>query len=308
MSSDEPTEVTVSELYKRIVQHSLTDPRSLYRALFGAGLIGLGIPTLFPFYYIFVIAFTPLDSLTDMGFTPRGFNVEIFAIALNSVPVHHYIFNSIVIAFITMAVVLTIGSLAGYAFGRLEFPGKAPLLVLLLVISYFPGTTFIIPLFRIISGSITIFGFAPPRLLNTPGAVVLPLSGLAMPLTIFILTTFYSQVPDGLEDAARIEGCSRIGALYRVIIPLSLPGVVTAGILVFILVYNDFFFSYLLTDGNPEHWAPLVHGIVNFQDVKGSPFNEMAAASIIGLIPIFILVYFGQKRIISGLTAGALKE
>jgi multiple sugar transport system permease protein len=131
-----------------------------------------------------------------------------------------------------------------------------------------------------------------------------------MPLSIFILTTFYGQIPDGLEDAARIEGTTRLGALFRVIIPLSAPGVATAGVLTFIAVYNEFFFSFLMNNGQPENWAPLLAGILQLQRAGQfeATFNAMAAASIVGVLPVAILVVIAQERIVSGLTAGALKE
>jgi multiple sugar transport system permease protein len=138
--------------------------------------------------------------------------------------------------------------------------------------------------------------------------MVLPFSSLFMPLAIFILATFYSQIPDGLEDAARVEGSTRLGALFRVIMPLSAPGVATAGILTFIAVYNEFFFSFIMNDGQWQNWAPLVWGILRYQGEFSQFYNLMAAASIIGVLPVVVIVVIAQEKIVSGLTAGALKE
>jgi multiple sugar transport system permease protein len=129
-----------------------------------------------------------------------------------------------------------------------------------------------------------------------------------MPLSIFILTTFYAQIRDGLEDAARIEGTTRLGALFRVIMPLSAPGVATAGVLTFIMVYNEFFFSFLMNDGEVSNGAPLVWGMIRFQERFQVNYGEMAAASLVATIPIVVLVLIAQERIVSGLTSGALKE
>jgi multiple sugar transport system permease protein len=145
-------------------------------------------------------------------------------------------------------------------------------------------------------------------LYNTPGGLLLPFSSLSLPLAIFILTTFYAQIPDGLEDAARVEGTTRLGALFRVIIPLSAPGVATAGVLTFIWVYNEFFFSFLMVNGEVQNWAPIVHGILGYQGQYAASYNLMAAASLVGVLPIAILVVVAQEKIVSGLTAGALKE
>jgi multiple sugar transport system permease protein len=153
-----------------------------------------------------------------------------------------------------------------------------------------------------------VLGLNSPELFNSPGAIVLPLSALLMPLIIYILTTFYGQIPDGLEDAARIEGSTRIGALFRVIVPLSAPGVATAGVLTFIVVYNEFFFSFLMTNGQVQNWAPIVHGVLQYKGIRSLFFNLIAASSLIGVIPMAMVVLFAQEKIVSGLTAGALKE
>ena len=136
-----------------------------------------------------------------------------------------------------------------------------------------------------------------------------PYTALFMPLSIFILTTFYQQIPQGLEDAARVEGTTRLGALFRVIIPLSAPGVATAAVLTFINVYNEFFFSFLMiTSSEYNNWATIVYGILSYQTQYTTSYNLMAAASIFGVLPIAILVVIAQEKIVSGLTAGALKE
>jgi multiple sugar transport system permease protein len=263
---------------------------------------------LFPFYWLVSLALTPNERISGMGLTPNGFHWESFIEIFQLVPFHWYMFNSLLLALMTTALVLVVGSLAGYIFGRLEFPGRNVLLIGILVISYFPPAAFLIPLFRLFNGNIVVFGIRSPELFNTPGAIVFPLSGLVMPLIIFILATFYSQIPDGLEDAARIEGSTRIGALFRIIVPLSAPGVATAGVLSFIIVYNEFFFSFLMTDGAVDHWAPIIHGVFRYQGARAVFYNHMAAAAVVGVIPMAIMVLIAQERIVSGLTAGAIKE
>ena len=287
---------------------SMEDPESTYRAMFYLVTVFFLLTTLFPFYWLLVLALTPSNAIADMGLLPKGFNPEAFVTVFQRLPFHVYMFNSFVLALLTTAIVLILASLAGYVFGRLDFPGRGTLMLLVLVISYFPPAAFLLPLFRLFTGNVEIFGLTSPMLYNTPGAMVLPFSALFMPLSIFILTTFYGQIPDGLEDAARIEGTTRLGALFRVIIPLSAPGVATAGVLTFINVYNEFFFSFLMTDGQAKNWAPLVWGILGYQGQYASSYNLMAAASIVGVLPIAILVVIAQEKIVSGLTSGALKE
>ncbi len=295
--------------FTRWVQGAIQNPRKVYRAMFYVAMIFFMITTLFPFYWLLVLALTPSSALSNMGLLPKGFNVEAFINVFQVVPFHFYMLNSFLLALGTTIIVLFLSSLAGYVFGRLDFPGRLPLMLLVLAISYFPPAAFFLPLFRFLAGNITVFGIQSPELLGTPGALIPPFTALYMPLSIFILTTFYAQIPDGLEDAARVEGTTRLGALFRVIVPLSAPGVATTAVLTFIYVYNEFFFSQLMVpSGNFRDWAPLLYGLVKYQTQYTTQYNLMAAASIIAVLPVAILVIVAQERIVSGLTSGALKE
>ncbi|WP_277552965.1 carbohydrate ABC transporter permease [Halobaculum limi] len=289
---------------QRWVARSIDDPERVYRAMFYVATVFFLATTLFPFYFLLVLAVTPENApLSMLPATPQfGVFIEVF----EKVNFLRYMFNSLVLALSTTVVVLLLASLAGYVFGRLEFPGRAPLMLLVLAISYFPPAAFFVPLYQLFTGNV-IPGL---NLYNTPGAMILPFSSLFMPLSIFILTTFYGQIPDGLEDAARVEGTTRLGALFRVIIPLSAPGVATAGVLTFISVYNEFFFSQLMNNGQPANWAPIVGGLLSLQRAGQFQitYGVMAAGSIIAVLPVAILVVVAQERIVSGLTAGALKE
>ncbi|WP_434530027.1 carbohydrate ABC transporter permease (plasmid) [Haloarcula sp. NS06] len=321
-----------SGLLRRWVQYAIENPRRVYRVLFYVAIVFFMVTTLFPFYWLFVLALTPEGQLLGGGYlpdielfglsttfplpVPQGFNPEAFIAVFEQLPFHLYMLNSFVLAISTTVIVLVIASLAGYVFGRLEFAGRVPLMLAILAISYFPPAAFVVPLFEAFTGNTPIVIpfteiplFTPPRLLNTPGAMVMPFSAIFMPLSIFILTTFYAQIPDGLEDAARVEGTTRFGALFRVIMPLSAPGVATAAVLTFISVYNEYFFSSIMaTSPDAANWSPIVGGILSFQTQYTTQYNLMAAASIVAVLPVVILVLIAQERIVSGLTAGALKE
>ncbi|WP_396612194.1 carbohydrate ABC transporter permease [Haloferax sp. S1W] len=296
----------------RWVDTAIKNPDRVYRSMFYVATVFFLVTTLFPFYWLLVLALTPNRLITNMGLVPKGFNPEVFILMFERVPFHWFMFNSFVLGISTTVIVLLIASLAGYVFGRLRFPGKGILMLGILAISYFPPAAFLIPLFELFTGntalSIGAVTIASPDLFNTPAPMVFPFSALFLPLSIFILTTFYGQIPDGLEDAARVEGTTRLGALFRVIVPLSAPGVATAGVLTFIAVYNEFFFSFLMNNGEASSWAPIVAGILKYQGQFDTPYNLMAAASIVGVLPVAILVIIAQERIVSGLTAGALKE
>ncbi len=304
--------------------NAIKNPDRTYKAMFYTATIFFLVTTLFPFYWLFMVALTEQRNLQNVGVVPSGFdptllaagdltmgtNPGVFIEVFTLVPFHRYMFNSFVIATVTTIIVLIVASLAGYVFGRLRFPFKGPLMLLVLIVSFFPPAAFFIPLNQLFNTNVDILRpiLADGSLYNTPYAMIIPFSAIFMPLAIFILTTFYAQIPDGLEDAARIEGTTRLGALFRVIVPLSAPGVATAGVLTFIAVYNEFFFSFLMTDGGAANWAPIVEGILRYQGQYEVLFNVMAAASIVGVLPVAILVVVAQEKIVSGLTAGALKE
>ncbi|KAB1188040.1 MULTISPECIES: carbohydrate ABC transporter permease [Haloferax] len=298
--------------FGRWVNKAIKNPDRVYRAMFYVATVFFLVTTLFPFYWLLVIALTPNRLITNMGLLPKGFNPAVFIEMFERVPFHLYMFNSFVLGITTTIIVLLLASLAGYVFGRLRFRGKGALMLGILAISYFPPAAFLIPLFELFTGNTAIslgaITISSPDLFNTPAPMVFPFSALLLPLSIFILTTFYGQIPDGLEDAARVEGTTRLGALFRVIVPLSAPGVATAGVLTFIAVYNEFFFSFLMNNGEASSWAPIVAGILKYQGQFDTPYNLMAAASIVGVLPVAILVIIAQERIVSGLTAGALKE
>jgi multiple sugar transport system permease protein len=265
------------------------------------------IIAVFPIYWLFTVALTPPNKLSEIFIFPQGLNVGVFLQVFQQVAFGRYLFNSFVIAAGTTVIVLVVGSLAGYAFGKLQFRGRRVLLVLLLTISYFPGVTYLLPLFRLFSGNVEVFGIQSPTLLNTPWALIIPFSAFFLPFVIFVLATFYSQIPDGLVEASRIEGTTRLGALYRVVLPLSAPGVATAGMITFINVYNEFFFSFVFTNGSAENWSPMLWGIISFQRQYGADFHLMAAASLIAIVPVAVIIFYGQNRIIKGLTAGGIK-
>jgi len=289
----------------------ISNPDRAYRMAFYVATFFFLVTTLFPFYWLAMIAISG-DNVADVGvFTPAtpvelGAFIEIFT----QLPFHRFVFNSFLIATVATVIVLFVASLAGYVFGRLQFRGKQPLLLLVLVTSFFPPAAFFVPLNRLFNSNVDVLSpiMQDGSLYNTPYAIFLPLSALFLPLSIFILMTFYSQIPDGLEDAARIEGTTRLGALFRVIIPLSAPGVATAGVLTFIATYNEYFFSSLMTDGRAENWAPMLEGVLGFRGQFAVDYHLMAAASIVAVLPVAILVVVAQEKIVSGLTAGAVKE
>jgi multiple sugar transport system permease protein len=291
----------------------ISNPDRAYKSAFYVATIFFLVTTLFPFYWLLMVALTPSTDLNEVGvLTPGGFNPGAFIDVFTGfgIPFHRFLFNSFMIAVVSTVLVLFVASLAGYVFGRLQFRGKNVLLLGVLAVSFFPPAAFFIPLNRLFNTNFDVLRplMADGSLYNTPYAIIIPVSALYLPLSIFILMTFYSQIPDGLEDAARVEGTTRVGALFRVIMPLSAPGVATAGVLTFITVYNEYFFSSLMTSGAADDWGPMLEGVLAFRGQYEVLFNLMAAASIIAVLPVAVLVVIAQDKIVSGLTQGGLKE
>ncbi|SFR33518.1 carbohydrate ABC transporter permease [Halogeometricum limi] len=288
---------------QRGVRNAIAYPRVVYRLLFFVLVVSLLVTFGFPLYWLLVLAVTPPSAVHGLGLVPESVSVSNFAVVALYSPFLRHLFNGLLVATLSTVVVLVVGSLAGYAFGRLEFPGRRPLLLGFLVVAYFPPASFLAPLFHLFTGVEVAVGpvtLSSPTLYNTPGAVVLPTTMLTLPLAIYVLTTFYAQIPDELEAAARVEGTTRLGAFRRVVLPLARPGIAAAGVLTFVQVYNEFFFSYLMTDGDPRHWAPLapfVYGLRYSEAVFG------AAAAVLGLAPIVVVVLVANDYLVEGLAA-----
>ncbi|WP_284014524.1 carbohydrate ABC transporter permease [Halobaculum litoreum] len=287
----------------RAVDNAIRHPRAAYRLLLAVAVGFFLVFAAFPLYWLVVVAVTPTGVAP--GLVPEAVTAANLVGVLVGSSFPRYVFNSIVIAASTTVVVVCVASLAGYAFGRLEFRGKRWLLIATLCVAYFPPVAFVIPLFRLLSGAleVSVFGVTAtsPDLFNTPAGPGIPLSGLTMPLAIFVLTTFFARIPDTLEDAARVEGTTRLGALVRVIVPLSRPGIATAAVLTFLQVYTEFFFSLLMTNGDPQDWAPIVPVLRGLRVANAS---FAAAAALVALVPVVVLLALADDHVVAGLTEG----
>lgn len=290
---------------ERGVRNAIVHPHVVYRLLFYVVVAAVVVPFLFPLYWLLVVSVLPPDP-THVGLVPQAVSPAAYLAVLiprgDQVTFLRYVFNSLVVASLTTGVVLGVSTLAGYVFGRLEFRGKTPLMLGTLAVSFFPPVSFLVPLFRLFTGNVSLLGVRSPDLFNTPWPMVLPLSALFMPLSIFIVTTFFAQVPEGLEEAARVEGATRLGALYRVVLPLAKPGLATAAVMTFVQTYNEFLYSFIMNDNTPEHWANITFALQNLQ---GAGWTFAAAGSVIALLPVAVLVLLANDRLIEGVTTGA---
>jgi len=204
--------------------------------------------------------------------------------------------NSTIIASVTTVICLFFGSLTAYAIARMRFQFKNTVMTLILAISFFPAVAIIAPLF---------IQYAQVGLIDTYASVIITDTVFALPLTIWLLVAFFRELPVDLEDAAKVDGATTIQAFRKVIVPLAAPGVFTTAILTFIHAWNEFLFAntFLLDPAT----QPVTVVIPNFATVYTVDYGAQAAAAVVVTVPLVILVLIFQRRIVSGLTAGAVK-
>lgn len=211
-------------------------------------------------------------------------------------PFGRIIMNSVVVALCTTFLSITVGSLAAFALSSLRMPMKSLFLGMVLSISMFPPIATVSPLYLMIR-------FLGLR--DTWAALILTYTTFSLPLSIWILTNFFREIPRELYLAARVDGCSPFRAFTNVMLPLASPGLFTAAILVFIFSWNEFLFALTFTSTTASRTVPVA--IALFPGVHEVPWGDIAAASILVILPVLVLVFMFQKRIIAGLTVGAVK-
>lgn len=253
--------------------------------------------SLLPFFWFLL---TSLKSQVQVEaipptWLPNG-DLDFYRSALVDHNLLRYIGNSVVVAGSTTLISLLVAIPAAYVLARLRIPGKTWILGGLLSVSMFPQIVIAGPVWQILE---QIGG------LNTHWGLVLPYISLTLPLAIWILATFFKELPHELQEAAQVDGCSTSQAMFRVMIPLATPGVFTAAILTFIYAWNEFFFALLILTNPEKQTLPV--GIALFQGEFTMPWGELAAASVVATLPLIVLVLFFQRGIINGLSAGAVK-
>lgn len=204
--------------------------------------------------------------------------------------------NSVIVAFCSTVFSIIIGSLAAFGLAKLRVAGKSLIMLFVLSASMFPPIATVSPLYLIIRAL---------GLRDTWWALIITYTSFTLPLSIWILTNFFQQVPDEIYRASRIDGCSPLQSFVKVMLPLATPGIVTSGILVFIFAWNEFLFALTFTATTASRTIPVA--IALFEGVHELPWGDIAAASIVVTIPLIVLVFVFQRRIIEGLTAGAVK-
>jgi len=252
-----------------------------------------------PFLWQMSTSFQPDRELMSAvpHFFPYPFTVEHFVSIFIGKSFHRYIINSAIVSATTTLICLLFGSVAAYALARLDIRGRFGILGFVLAVSMFPQIAIVAPLYVLASG----FGW-----LDTYRVLIVIYVALGLPLVIWVLFGYFRSIPQTIDEAARIDGARPLTIFFRIILPMSLPAVVTTGLLCFIAAWNEFMFALAFTSDINHQTVPV--GIANFTDLHYVPWGDIAAASVVVTLPLVLMVLVFQQQIISGLTGGAVKE
>jgi multiple sugar transport system permease protein len=253
---------------------------------------------LVPVLWILSLSFKTKDTLDDGRFIPRVWTFQNYADIFQTNDFIRALVNSIGIAIIATLIAVVLGTMAAYAIARLAFPGKGLLVGISLLIAMFPQVSLVSPLFNI-ERTLGLF--------DTWLGLIIPYITFALPLAIYTLSAFFREIPWELEKAAKMDGATPGQAFRRVIAPLAAPGVFTTAILVFIFCWNDFLFAISLTSTNASRTVPAALSFFTGASQFEDPTGTISAAAVVITIPIVLFVLFFQRRIVAGLTSGAVK-
>jgi multiple sugar transport system permease protein len=265
------------------------------RLMIGLILVVNGI---FPALWILFTSLKTEAELTVKPITwlPHAPTIANYLRAFTDQPLLLFLFNSFMVAILATALTLFVSVLAAYALARLQIRGRDLILSAIIAVSTFPLVTLLVPLFEIMRAL---------GLLNTWIALILPYTVLSLPVCTLILVSFFEGIPRDLENSAMIDGCTRMGALFKVVVPLSAPGVFTAGILAFVNAWDEFLLA-LSFNSNPM-LRTLPVGITLYQGEFAFPWPVISAALVVGIVPVAVLIVIFQERVVSGLTSGGIK-
>jgi multiple sugar transport system permease protein len=300
-------------------------PRITTRIAITIGTLLLILNGTFPLAWMFLTSLKDENELirTPITYLPEVVVFKNYLQVFAQLPFARFMLNSAIVSISATILCVLIAALAGYALGRLTMPYRRALLTAIVISSMFPALVLLVPLYRLFLGvEIPLLSpliaflhdlglaFLPneartPRLLNTYWALIIPYVALSLPIATLILTSFFQLIPKDLESAALVDGCTRIEALWRVIAPVSAPGLVTAAIIIFVNSWNEFLLALTFNTDRMMRTVPV--GITMYQGEFAFPWATISAAITVGVLPLVVLILFFQQKIIAGLTAGGVK-
>ncbi len=252
----------------------------------------------FPAVWILLTSFKTEGELTQIPITwwPENPTLQNYIQAFTSAPIGRYFINSLIVAVGATLLCVFVSALAAYALARLRIPYKTLIFSLLVGVSMFPTVTLLLPLFEMVLAL---------GLRNNYIALILPHAALSIPVATLVLVSFFQGIPKDLESAAMVDGCTRLGALWRVVVPLSAPGVFTASILAFVNSWDEFLLALTLMPSQAMRTLPV--GIQFLQGEYTFPWPLISAALVIALVPVALVIAIFQERVVGGLTQGGVK-
>jgi multiple sugar transport system permease protein len=249
-----------------------------------------------PLYWMVASSFKGQGDITSSAALPPHPTTSNYGNAFHNYSFGTYLMNSAIVAVATTAIVLALGTFAGYALARLPMRGKTAIMTALLMISLFPTIAVVAPLYLLLRD----IGW-----LNSYQGLVLSYTALMLPFAIWILRNFFLGIPKAMEESARVDGAGPIRTVVRVILPQAMPGLFTAGVFTFVAAWTEFIIA--LTLNNSDRYRTIAVGIALFGGQYTTPYGTIFAASAVAMLPIAILVLVFRRAVVSGLTAGAVK-
>jgi multiple sugar transport system permease protein len=271
----------------------------LSRRIGDLGVAALLVFALFPIAWT---AYTSLRSEQDIitdptSLVPAAFTLDNYVATWRQTDFPQLMLNSLVVSAMTVVISLSLATFAAYSLSRSRFRGRGGVLMLYLGIRIIPGVLLLIPLFIVMQQL---------GLLDTRIALALTYTTFTLPAAVWFMKGFFDGLPEDLENAARVDGCTRLGALFRVVLPLVRPGLAATAILVAIEAWNEVLFALLLTSTTASRTWPVGMRLLigEFQ----LPWGQLTAAAVLSLLPVIVAFAFAGRAMIAGLTAGGLKE
>ncbi|MBZ9559880.1 MULTISPECIES: carbohydrate ABC transporter permease [unclassified Modicisalibacter] len=252
----------------------------------------------FPFYYAVITSLKPSSELFRVDYWLSSVDFSNYRTIFSQDSFVQAIVNSIIVAVSVVAIALLLGITAAYALGRVRFRGRTTVMMIVLGVSMFPQVAVLSGLFEVIRTL---------NLYNSPGGLILSYTIFTLPFTVWVLTTFMRQLPQELEEAAIMDGATPWVTITRVFLPLMWPAMATTGLLAFIAAWNEFLFALTFTLTNEERTVPVAIALISGGSQHELPWGPIMAASVTVTVPLVVLVMIFQRRIVSGLTAGAVK-
>ncbi len=261
-------------------------------------IVVISVYALFPFYYAIITSFKSGSAIFSVTYLPDSFDLGNYVNVLGSGNFPRNILNSVIVAVAVVIISLLLAITASYALARVRFKGRGVLLFTILSVSMFPQIAVLAGLFEMVRGL---------GLYNTLLSLILAYMIFTLPFTVWVLTTFMRDLPIELEEAAIVDGAKPHQIIFKVFMPLMWPALVTTGLLAFIAAWNEFLFALTFVSNDEQRTVPVAIALLSGATEQEIPWGPIMAASVIVTLPLVILVLIFQRRIVAGLTAGAVK-